>query len=55
MYLDRIINSAVPTAEETFACPNKHILGVRVIWEKERRPAFRLFVDAVTKKVCKAA
>lgn len=51
MYIDRITEPAVSTSAKQFQCPKKHILGVRIIYQKEKRPAFRLFVDAVQKKI----
>lgn len=32
-----------------------HVLGVKILYEKEKRPAFRLFVDSVSKKIIKRA
>jgi hypothetical protein len=54
MYLDRISNPKVPVATpKNFTCPKGHILGIKIIYEKENRPAFRLFVDSVIKKIIK--
>lgn len=53
MYIDRISDSAVSTSGENFICPNKHLLGIRTIYKKENRPAFRLFVDSVAKRIVK--
>jgi len=54
MYIDRISTNKVPiTTPKNFACPQGHILGIRIIYEKEERPAFRLFVDSVLKKIVK--
>ena len=54
MYLDRIIEPS-NVVEKSFTCGKcKHLLGVRYIYEKEKRPAFRLFEGAVTKKIMKA-
>ncbi len=54
LYIDRIINPAVSINKKEFSCPKKHLLGMKMIYEKERRPAFRLFVDAIAKKTIKA-
>ena len=54
MYIDRIVEPLVSIAKKNLACSKGHTLGVKIIYEKEKRPAFRLFVDAVTKKVVKA-
>ncbi|MCX6703184.1 MAG: hypothetical protein NTV02_00635 [Candidatus Zambryskibacteria bacterium] len=53
MYLDRIIDPQVLVARKDFTCQKDHLLGVKIIWEKENRPAFRLFVDSVNKKIVK--
>ncbi len=53
MYIDRINEPAVETSGKEFACPKGHVLGIRMLYEKENRPTFRLFVDAVTKKIVK--
>ncbi len=54
MYLDRISDPKVPVATPKYlACPKGHILGVKIVYEKEKRPAFRLFVDSVVKKIIK--
>lgn len=54
MYLDRILAPAVAIARKDFTCPSGHLLGVKMIYEKEKRPAFRLFVDSVQKKITKS-
>ena len=53
MYIDRISAKKVPISGKNFNCPTGHLLGVKIIYEKEKRPAFRLFVDAVIKKIIK--
>lgn len=53
MYIDRVIKPKVSITGKDLRCPEKHLLGVRIIYDKEKRPAFRLFVDAVTKKIIK--
>ncbi len=53
MYVDRISDPSVSLAAKELRCPEGHVLGVATIYEKEDRPAFRLFVDAVTKKIVK--
>ena len=54
MYIDRIRDAKVAPDQKALACPKGHLLGVSIIHEKEKRPAFRLFVDAVTKKIVRA-
>ncbi len=53
MYIDRISEEKVSLARKDISCPNGHLLGVKIIYEKEKRPAFRLFVDSVSKKIVK--
>lgn len=54
MYLDRIIEPKVPVSRKDLSCPNGHFLGVKINYEKENRPAFRLFVDSVRKKIVRS-
>lgn len=53
MYLDRIMDNHVPVSGKNLNCLEAHLLGIKMIFEKENRPAFRLFVDSVTKKIIK--
>ncbi len=53
MYLDRIIDPQVLIVRKDLTCQKSHLLGVKIIFEKENRLAFRLFVDSVTKKIVK--
>ena len=53
MYVDRIINPKVSVLRKDLTCPKDHLLGVRIIYKKENRLAFRLFVDSVVKKQIK--
>ena len=53
MYIDRISKPKVSLITKHIFCPNHHLLGVKVIYEKEKRMAFRMFVDAIRKKVVK--
>lgn len=54
MYVDRINDPKVSIARKDLTCSKGHLLGVKIIYEKEKRPAFRLFVDSVVKKIIKA-
>ena len=54
MYIDRISESKIALTRKDLSCNNSHLLGVKMIYEKEDRPAFRLFVGAVAKKIVKA-
>lgn len=51
MYIDRINNPAISTARKDLRCPRGHLIGVKMIYKKEKRPAFRLFVDAIVKNI----
>lgn len=53
MYIDRISNPKVSISRKDLSCGNDHLLGVKIIYEKEKIPAFRLFVDSVIKKIIK--
>lgn len=53
MYTDRIMDPKVSISRKDLTCKNGHLLGVKIIYEKENRPAFRLFVDSVAKKIIK--
>lgn len=53
MYIDRIIDPCVSVSRKDLSCHNAHLLGVRIVYDKEQRPAFRLFVDSVIKKIVK--
>lgn len=53
MYIDRIIDPKVSMERKDLTCPKGHLLGVKIIYQKEKRPAFRLFVDSVAKKIIK--
>lgn len=55
MYVDRMIGAKEAKGAKGLDCPDcKANLGVRMIYKKEDRPAYRLFVGAVTKKVVKS-
>ena len=53
MYIDRISEAKVSMNKKDLTCKNGHLLGVKIIYVKESRPAFRLFVDSVKKKIVK--
>ena len=54
MYMDRIIDPEVSISKKDLSCSEGHLLGVKIIYEKENRSAFRLFVDSVKKKIIKS-
>lgn len=50
MYLDRMIDPTVAINAKELLCPECHrLLGTLMIYKKEDRPAYRLFVGAVKK------
>lgn len=53
LYLDRIVSqhSDVKTNSNITCKKCKTILGVSMIYKKEKRPAYRLFAGAVAKKI----
>jgi hypothetical protein len=54
MYHDRIIDPVVSIQRKDLSCTQNHLLGVKIIYDKENRPAFRLFVDFVRKQIIKS-
>ena len=53
MYLDRISGVSL-NSKTNLTCTNcKELLGVPIIYKKEKRHAYRLFVGSVTKKISK--
>ncbi|MEI7818904.1 MAG: hypothetical protein WCI47_02180 [bacterium] len=54
MYIDRMIEPPTPEGE-SFNCQHcQETLGVKITYKKENRPAYRLFVGSVTKKIVKS-
>jgi hypothetical protein len=52
LYIDRIQN--FKSQQSQLICPKcREHLGTLIIYEKENRPAFRLFAGAITKKIVK--
>lgn len=50
MYVDRMIGIK-PSGEE-LTCPAcEQVLGIKIIYKKEARPAYRLFQDSVKKRI----
>lgn len=50
MYVDRFID--LKPEDKQLTCPTcERVLGLHIIFEKEKRPAYRLFAGAVTKKI----
>jgi ribosomal protein S27E len=54
MYMDRIVKTYAVAGKSLICHKCGHILGVRYIYEKEKRPAYRLFQNSVKKKIKKA-
>ena len=53
MYFDRVLQR--DTTEKELKCEKcGEILGTKIIYKEENRPAYRLYVDAVTKKIISA-
>ena len=50
MYWDRMIGNT-PTGAELVCQHCDAVLGVKVVYEKENRLAYRLFQDSVRKKI----
>lgn len=51
-YIDRMLDSKI--GKSNLVCPKcKELLGVAMVYKKENRPAIRLFVGAVSKKISK--
>ncbi len=53
LYLDRMFESAVSIFHKELMCPEGHLLAVAMIYEKENRPAFRLFEHSIIKRLVK--
>ena len=54
MYIDRILDPKISLSRKDLTCSKGHLLGVKMIYKKERRPVFRLFVDSITKEIVKS-
>ena len=53
MYHDRMSGIKI-NFRNNLICPNcRELLGVPIIYRKEKRPAYRLFAGAVSKKITK--
>jgi len=53
MYVDRITKAYADAGTKLICHKCGQILGVRYVYEKEKRPAFRLFEGSITKKITK--
>jgi len=54
LYLDRIFTPNIPSQTRELICKNcKIVIGTFYIYEKEKRPSFRLYQSAVFKKLAK--
>lgn len=52
LYLDRILKPAELVNKKELICAKcKTLLGVKINYKKENRPAFRLFAGAIRKKI----
>jgi len=53
LYIDRIVVSKI-LADRNLTCKKcKKVLGIWTVYQKENRPAYRLFVGAIVKKIFK--
>jgi len=53
LYVDRIVPEIKHTKQQLVCSHCKRILGTVITYKKENRPAYRLFVGAVAKKIVK--
>ena len=53
MYLDRIIKPLISLDKKDLSCGNGHIIGVKIIYKKENRLAFRLISGSFVKEIIK--
>ena len=53
MCVDRILENKVSLSSKSLVCPKGDLIGIKTIYKKEKRPAFRLFVDSIKKKIVK--
>ncbi|MDP3900578.1 MAG: hypothetical protein Q8Q23_05895 [bacterium] len=54
VYIDRIISPAMSDTAKQLICKScKKVIGTFYIYDKEKRPAYRLYQDAVIKKIVK--
>lgn len=51
LYLDRIVEQEVKQAKNLVCKKCKTLIGIRMIYKKENRAAYRLFAGAVEKKI----
>ncbi|MEI6741855.1 MAG: hypothetical protein WCK71_01925 [bacterium] len=54
MYIDRISEQKVAITGNSLTCKNGHILGTKIVYAKENRPAFRLITNSFIKKIIKS-
>ncbi len=54
IYIDRIIKPEGLGKTKQLICKScKKVIGILYIYEKEKRPAYRIYQDAVIKKITK--
>jgi hypothetical protein len=55
MYVDRMQSLTKVLLGSSLVCTAcKEVLGTKIVYKKENRPAYRLFAGAVSKKITKA-
>lgn len=52
LYIDRILGTR-PTSVKLTCSKCRNLLGTKIMYKKENRAAYRLFVGAITKKIIK--
>ncbi len=54
MYVDRMIHFK-PGGDELLCVECERVLGMKIVYKKENRPAYRLFQDSVKKRLSSQA
>jgi hypothetical protein len=50
MYLDRIFEPLVSIQNESLRCAKDHLIGVKIVYKKEHRVAFRIVPYSIRKE-----
>ena len=53
LYLDRIVAPGNLAGKNLICKRCKTVLGIQIVYQKENRPAYRLFAGAIEKKIVK--
>lgn len=54
MYIDRISEMKCAAGSASLICSNGHLLGTKIIYKKENRPAYRMITNSFIKKIIKS-